>query len=299
MAEKLPIVLTVANTYRLAWFHRVRLIRLAWPLAILALLMGAANAAIQPHSGDFAVALDQAQNPATIIEGIVSLIAALGFLLVVVPFKTGAYRLFLHGSDARLGYRYRREEWLYVGAGFRVVGRMILWALVWLVIVGITEFGVGGGMALFVRVFELPQWPVVLFQGIIVATGLVAYAYLVAGYCLVMPAAALGHRLAIAESVRRMRGNIWRMLAAGVLVFIPPTIVGLLAQLPALAAQGAAIAAGPMEGAIAAPTGAWAIVLQLVVAAISVVSQVIPVSLIAIVCRTLGIDFTPLPAPPP
>jgi len=222
---------------------------------------------------------------------LVSLVFLLVVLIVTVPFKTSTYRLFLRGPDQRLGYRYRHEEWLYVGAGLRVAGKMILWTLLWLVIIAITEFGVARGMAAFVTLFDLPQWPVVAFQGVIMLSGLLAYAYLGTRYSLVMPAAALDRRIALARSADLLRGNVLRLLAAGVLVFLPFLLVSLIVQLPMLLALYSTIRAGNPVAAMAPPLSAVTIIVQAVSTLVSTAAMVMPSAMVAIVCRALGIDF--------
>jgi len=141
-----------------------------------------------------------------------------------VPITTSAYRLFLRGPTERIGFRYRRQEGLYIGAVLRVAGRVLLWGLLWLVMASILAWSYS--LALGQRnPLNLPPWqfaPIVVF---VEFGGLLIVAWSASRYSLVPAAASVGHKITMARSVRWLRGQVWRLLGATFVVAIPILLI--------------------------------------------------------------------------
>ncbi len=134
MVPSLPIVRTTLDAYRLVWHHRRVLLSLGWPLAIVIVV----PQIVMPFFFTPQVRVVAHLPPG---QSLIALVWNLVWIALAIPTATSAYRLFIRGSGQRLSLRFSREEWLYVGASFRLAGRTLLLALPMLIVMGICRHG--------------------------------------------------------------------------------------------------------------------------------------------------------------
>lgn len=141
-----------------------------------------------------------------------SLLGELVIYAALLPAMTSFQRLVLQGPGARVGFAYRREEWLTVGA----VARQTLGSEIMLIIL----FFIAGLFALFADMLKT-HWLVFIVALPLFLVWVISYLF----WTLMLPAAAVGDYLSLKASFRLARGNYSRillmMLSLALVIFGP------------------------------------------------------------------------------
>lgn len=271
MVPSLPIVRTTLDAYLLVWRHRRVLLTLGWPLAIVIVV----PQIVMPFFFAPQVRVVGHLPPGQLL---IMLVWTLVWIALAIPTATSAYRLFIRGSGQRLNLRFSHEEWLYIGASFRLAGRTLLLALPMLIVMGIAVTAFTTLLVFLTRTFGLPLWAVTAFAAVAMVVIWLAIALVVTRYTLVLPAAAIGHRMRLAESARIAGRNALRMMAAYFLTVVVLGVVGY-----AVRAGFSLHSAAPVAGWVRAVGGGLS-------GLIGVVSFIVPIAAVAIIWLRLDAD---------
>ena len=220
--RSLPVLSVAGRSYSYVWDHRGLLLP---PLAVVFAI-------------EYVVALgsELAKGTATTSTFISVFAIAIAGIVGLMTFAVGLHRTIL-ARDVRTGIAFLRVDShlrSYGWAWFKIFCMTILCAMI------------GGiGVALTLRnVNNLGQLGL--------SAGLIALPILVLlpRFALALPAAALGEGSSIRQAWRLTRGNWLRIIAVLVLAILPFTILGLLLELPTLAAAAMSKLVPNMAGAL-------------------------------------------------
>ncbi|HEY1720914.1 MAG TPA: hypothetical protein VGG27_06690 [Magnetospirillaceae bacterium] len=230
MATAVGAVQIIRDAYRLVWQHRGVLARLAWPIIIPLVAIAIVGVVLKPHGTSLSPP-PKAFTP-------IFLVLMFVWFAMSIPITTSAYRLFMQGSTARRGLRYAGEEWLYVGATLRLIGRSFLVLLpILIVTIGVITL-LSVGMGAMTRLFDLPAWPIKFFMFVAVGGIWLLMFYVLTRYTLVLPAAAIGQRIKLSQSAKAMDRNIGKLfvsyLATGVPVLAVLWVISAVTALPGM-----------------------------------------------------------------
>jgi hypothetical protein len=278
MTERLSALGLAKDAYATLWRHRDTLTRLSWPLMIDFAVLAIADE-LGHRTNDPA----QAAGPSFLV-----LIAAIIGVVLGIPITTSAYRLFLKGPGERLGLRLGPEEGLYFRAALRFIGRMVLFALPMLAVTLLAASVILGGMGVATKLLDLPKWPIAVFIFAVAVIGWLAVSYIAVRYMLVLPAAALGQRMALARSAQLMEGSVGRLWLAYIAVLIPIVALQMIVR-------------GILYG-IAAATGmenaeAWIWMISAIISIpIQVYGMFLPIGALAAIYRDVDADKAAVPS---
>lgn len=209
MAEKLPVVATIVDAFAVLRLLTPAIARFGWLTLVVVtgqfilvnLVMSAHGD--EPQPGPLAVAL-----LITILLGFCNL-----------PVLTSVHRLVLQGDAARAGLTLRREEWLFLWSGFRMLPMLLLVA----VPIGLMFGLLTAAIVVAMKDSGVPAAIVLVPLRLMVAAGIVAFA---CRYLLIFPAAAIGRQLTLGEAAALLKGNVLRLC----LILIPVWFIGWLPQ---------------------------------------------------------------------
>lgn len=226
MAERtLGVGQTIAFSLRFSWQNLFLLLRLSWlPVAILVIAM----IALFYGFGSAAFAEDEAF-PTGPFAGANEGLLALGFVLLLVgslafvPAYVIVSRKAAGGytppSGVFAGFRFGGREW-------RVIGAFLLWYLLLSVAYFAIAFGLGLVFALgMVGLGEGATGgaSAVLFGVVGALAGLIAVCalmFFVVRSMLFVPLAAIENRVAFGDAWRATKGNFWRLVAVGLVLYL-------------------------------------------------------------------------------
>ena len=206
MSEKLPVFATVGEAFHCLRKYNLRI--MPYMAAVMAVFgVGWAAFSTIVLQGDTSRSTGS-QSPLMAFFGFLLNVA---FFVALLPVITSFQRLVLQGSGARVGFAYRREEWMEVRAVGRLIAVSFLGAFAIMVFLGLV-----GVLAPWVPPLVSPP---LLFVCVIICVR----------WTLVMPAAAVGEHLTLGAAYGLVKGNFWRFLAVmlllGLMITIPQMIV--------------------------------------------------------------------------
>lgn len=212
--KRLPVLSVAGRSYSYVWDQRRLLLP---PLAVVFLI-----------EYGFAVAAQQAQGMPASAKLLPILAIALASMVGLMPFAVGLHRAILL-RDVRTGIAFLRIDGFFRGYGWaclKIFGAAILFGIVCaLALVLVVFIGIPGGPA---------RQAVAQFAPMVVALSLLLI--LMPRFTLALPAAALGESTSIRRAWRLTRGSWLRLVAVLTLAILPFTLLGLLLELPTLAA---------------------------------------------------------------
>ena len=144
--------------------------------------------------------------------------------IIMIPVVTSWHRLILLGEDdknARIRYVYNAEEWLYFKALFVLVIAFLVANFILSILLGPVFVGLG----------QLINEKVSI--GLYRLSMLIIIFLILCRFLLILPAAALGKKMDVANSSLALSGNALRITAAYILALIAPQIILLLTGSPA------------------------------------------------------------------
>jgi hypothetical protein len=218
----LPILSVAGRSYSYVWDHRRLLLP---PLAVVFLI-------------EYAVAVggELAKGTPTLSKALSALAVAMAGIVGLMTFAVGLHRTIL-ARDVRTGIAFLRADShlrSYSWACFKIFCVTILCALIGALVVATTLHNVNtlGQLGVSLGALAIPM--LVLLPRVSLA----------------LPAAALGEGTSITQSWRLTRGNWLRIILVLVLAILPFTLLGLLLELPTLAAVGMSKLVPNMAGAL-------------------------------------------------
>lgn len=218
MSEKLPVFATVGEAFRCTRKYSLRMLPYMVAVGVIWIAVGIGVFLIVTTSFIFQKGIptpSHALNPFMPFIPFFGILVEVGLFAALLPVITSFQRLVLQGSDARVGFAYRREEWLVVGAVVKLILAYFLGIICITVVIALI-----GAMA--VRIKAL--WLIALLGAPLFFVCLIAYSRLL----LMLPAAAVGDRLSLKAVYRLTKGNLWRYLATLMLVMLVTMIPQML-----------------------------------------------------------------------
>jgi hypothetical protein len=218
MSEKLPVFATLGEAFRCTRKYSLRMLPYMVAVGVIwiAFIVGAFLV-----TSTFFVLQKGVLNPSESLHSVMIFIPIFGLLEVglfaaLLPVITSFQRLVLQGSGARVGFAYRREEWLTVGAVVRLIFAYIFGGFCIMVVIAL--------VAALAKAIKAP------WVGALVGVPLILFCMMTyLRWILVMPAAAVGERISLKAAYRLTKGNFWRYLAilmlASMLTVIPQMLV--------------------------------------------------------------------------
>lgn len=214
MSEKLPVFATVGEAFRCTRKYSLRMLPYMVAVGVIWIAIGISVFLIVTTSIVFQKGMP---TPSDAFTPFMPFIPFFGFLVevglfaVLLPVITSFQRLVLQGSDARVGFAYRREEWLTVGAVLRLILAYILGMIGMTVVIALI-----GALAAAIKAL----WLIALVGVPLFFICFITYLRLI----LMLPAAAVGDRLSLKAAYRLTRGNIWPYFATLMLVMLVTAI---------------------------------------------------------------------------
>ena len=223
--RELAIVETAIESYRTVFTNFGALVRITWLWLVLAVI---AFYALQ-RSGLFnaewenSIVTPDADGRALGLYSIVAMLAFIGYIVAFSSIAVGWHRTLLlrETSTAPLGLRLDKPVLSYIWLG-------LLTCLALLLITLIAGIPVGFLIAPFVKTVADGQR---LTRGGMVGAAVFALLAILPGWLVItrwmlsFPAAALGRKLSLTESMRRTRGFTWPLFAGSLLVIAPSWVV--------------------------------------------------------------------------
>jgi hypothetical protein len=256
--RSLPVLSVAGRSYSYVWDHRGLL---AVPLGVVFLI---------EYIGAVAVLLTK--GVPGLSTSLTVLVVALAGVIGLMTFAVGLHRTILL-RDQRTGIAFLRVDSFfrsYARAWFKIFCMAVLGACI-------------GGVATFLALRNVNSAGDIAIAALLTA---VAMGLFVPRFILALPSAALGEGNSIRQSWRLTRGNWLRMIAVLVLAILPFTLLGLLLELPALAAAAMAKLVPNMAGALDS--------LRYVIAAFSAALRAVSTAVLTV---TLSLSYAALTRP--
>lgn len=208
MSRKLPVFATVKASYANSWHYGPRI--LPYLVAIVVVLVAVVVGMALLGFSATVTGLVSSRTPSLLVAGIVVLFVVVWFA-VVLPLQNSIQRLVYFGASGRVGLRFGPEEWMTVGALFKLMGAVAL-----LLVVLLLPCGIIAGISYSVS----GQVPPGLMLPMLVVVVLVYLWFSVRLYP-ILPAAAVGDRLTLRQSFALSKGNAWRIFLVFLLAVLP------------------------------------------------------------------------------
>lgn len=209
MPEKLPVVATIVETISTLRLLTSAIARFGW-LTLVAMTAQFILADV--------VLANESDKSSSDLMIVGFLCAILG--LLNLPVITSVHRLVLHGAHARTGLALRREEGLFLWAGLRMVPVLLMVAIA----IGLVFGFLSGIISVAMKESALPA---AIVLGPLQAAEAALITLFSCRYFLIFPAAAVGRTLKLGDAAALLNGNVLRLCA----ILVPVWVTGWLPQL--------------------------------------------------------------------